>query len=65
MELQVGDGTLRPTYLQVEGEVAGLGLLQVALGVLESHLQAVGLGLHLAQLCLLSLGLHLLLQKQK
>ncbi|KAF3860413.1 hypothetical protein F7725_000668, partial [Dissostichus mawsoni] len=47
-------------YLHVEGEVAGFGLFQITLGVLESHLQTVGLRLHLTQLRLLPLGLHLL-----
>ena len=53
------------SYLHVEGEVACLGLLQVTLGVLEPHLEAVGLGLHLTQLRLLPLGLHLLLYSRE
>lgn len=54
-------GPKKGGYLEVEGEVTRLGLLQVALGVLEPHLEAVGLGLDLAQLGLLPLRLHLLL----
>lgn len=50
-----------PPYLHVEGEVSGLGLFQVTLGVFQSHLEAVGLRLDLTQLCLLPLSLHLLL----
>jgi len=45
--------------------VPGFGLLQVALGVFEAHLEPVGLGLDLAQLGLLPLRLHLLLGGEK
>lgn len=58
-------GPKKGGYLEVEGEVARLGLLQVTLGVLEPHLEAVGLGLDLPQLGLLPLRLHLLLGGKK
>lgn len=54
-------GAVLRQYLHVEGQVAGLGLFQVTLGVLQSHLKTVGLRLHLTQLGLLPLGLHLFL----
>lgn len=52
----------KPPYLEVESKMAGLGLLQVTLGVFQAHLQAMCLGLDLTQLCLLPLGLHLFLK---
>lgn len=48
-------------YLHVKGQVPRLGLLQITLRVLESHLQTMSLRLNLTQLCFLSFGFHLLL----
>lgn len=58
-------GPSKPSYLEIESKMTGLGLLQVTLGVFQTHLQAMGLGLDLAQLCLLPLGFHLLLEMRK
>lgn len=59
-----GGAGVWPDYLHVEGQVASFCLLQITLGVLESHLKTVSLRLNLTQLCLLPLGLHLLLQSK-